>query len=120
MTEYGDRPVASAHDRRHADPQVRAEDASILHPCRQAFHRLPGPFPGPGERGGLRRYQLEMRSSGASVTSMNAAVSALRFFIGVTLGRDDAQAGMTTVPQHHRNRSAHPTIDRQRATLKSP
>ena len=45
----------------------------------------------------LRRYQLHMRSIGASATSMNAAVSALRFFFGVTLGRDDAQAGMTTV-----------------------
>ncbi len=28
---------------------------------------------------------------------MNAAVSALRFFFGVTLERDDAQAGMTAV-----------------------
>ena len=28
---------------------------------------------------------------------MNAAVSALRFFFGVTLGRDDAEVGMTTV-----------------------
>ncbi len=45
----------------------------------------------------LRRYQLHMRSSGASATSMNAAVSALRFFFGVTLGRGDAQVGMTTV-----------------------
>ena len=45
----------------------------------------------------LRRYQLYMRSSGASATSMNVAVSALRFFFGVTLGRGDAQAGMTTV-----------------------
>ena len=38
-----------------------------------------------------------MRSKGASATAMNAAVSALRFFFGVTLGRDDATAGMTTV-----------------------
>ena len=45
----------------------------------------------------LRRYQLRMRSIGASATSMNAAVSALRFFFTVTLGRDDANAGMTTV-----------------------
>jgi len=44
-----------------------------------------------------RSYQLHMRSAGASATSMNAAVSALRFFFGVTLGRDDAQVGMTTV-----------------------
>ncbi len=28
----------------------------------------------------LRRYQLHMRSNGASATSMNSAVSALRFF----------------------------------------
>ncbi len=45
----------------------------------------------------LRRYQLHMRSSGASATAMNAAVSALRFFFTVTLGRDDARVGMTTV-----------------------
>jgi site-specific recombinase XerD len=45
----------------------------------------------------LRRYQLHMRSSGASATTMNAAVSALRFFFTVTLGRDDARVGMTTV-----------------------
>ena len=32
----------------------------------------------------LRRFQLHMRSSGASATGMNAAVSALRFFFGVT------------------------------------
>ncbi len=45
----------------------------------------------------LRRYQLRMRSIGASASGMNAAVSALRFFFTVTLGRDDAQVGMTTV-----------------------
>jgi integrase/recombinase XerD len=45
----------------------------------------------------LRRYQLHMRTSGASATTMNAAVSALRFFFGVTLGRSDANVGMTTV-----------------------
>jgi site-specific recombinase XerD len=50
----------------------------------------------------LRRYQLRMRSNGASATAMNAAVSALRFFFGVTLGRGDAQVGMTTVREPHR------------------
>ena len=45
----------------------------------------------------LRRYRLHMRSNGASAASMNSAVSALRFFFGVTLGRGDAQVGMTTV-----------------------
>ena len=50
----------------------------------------------------LRRYQLHMRSNGASATSMNAAVSALRFFFGVTLGWGDAQVGMTTVREPHK------------------
>ena len=50
----------------------------------------------------LRRYQLHMRSEGASATTMNAAVSALRFFFGVTLGRGDAGVGMTTVRQAQR------------------
>jgi len=50
----------------------------------------------------LRRYQLRMRSNGASATTMNAAVSALRFFFTVTLGRGDAQVGMTTVREPHR------------------
>ena len=50
----------------------------------------------------LRRYQLHMRSNGASATSMNSAVSALRFFFGVTLSRGDAQVGMTTVREPRR------------------
>ncbi len=50
----------------------------------------------------LRRYQLHMRSNGTSATSMNSAVSALRFFFGVTLGRGDAQVGMTTVREPRR------------------
>ncbi len=50
----------------------------------------------------LRHYQLHMRSNGASATSMNSAVSALRFFFGVTLGRGDAEVGMTTVREPRR------------------
>ena len=50
----------------------------------------------------LRRYQLHMRSGGVSPVSINAAVSALRFFFGVTLGRDDAETGMTTVRTPHK------------------
>lgn len=50
----------------------------------------------------LRRFQFHMRSSGASATSMNATVSALRFFFGVTLRRSDAGVGMTTVRQPQR------------------
>ena len=50
----------------------------------------------------LRRYQHHMRTSGASATTMNAAVSSLRFFFGVSLGRGDAAVGMTTVRQPQR------------------
>ncbi len=50
----------------------------------------------------LRRHQLHMRSIGASATTMNSAVSALRFFFGVTLGRGDANEGMTTVREPRR------------------
>lgn len=36
----------------------------------------------------LRRYQLHMRANGASATTMNKAVSGLRFFLTVTLVTD--------------------------------
>ncbi|MEE8215134.1 MAG: phage integrase N-terminal SAM-like domain-containing protein, partial [Acidiferrobacterales bacterium] len=45
----------------------------------------------------LRRFQLHMRTEGASPTTMNAAVSALRFLFCVSLGRNDGEVGMTTV-----------------------
>jgi len=50
----------------------------------------------------LRRYQLAMRAGGASATTMNAAVSSLRFFFTVTLGRNDANTAMTTVREPRR------------------
>ena len=40
---------------------------------------------------------MSSADSCAAVISLNAAVSALRFFFTVTLGRGDAQVGMTTV-----------------------
>jgi site-specific recombinase XerD len=53
--------------------------------------------PDQADREDLRRFQHHMRSEGASATTMNSAVSALRFFFGVTLRRGDAEFGMTTV-----------------------
>ena len=49
----------------------------------------------------LRRYRLYMRSNGASATSMNAGVSAVRFFFGVTLGPGRCERG-----HDHRARAA--------------
>ena len=62
-----------------------------------SFAAFLGRPPNQADAEDLRRYQLHMRTSEASATSMNAAVSALRFFFGVTLGRGDANVGMTTV-----------------------
>ena len=61
------------------------------------FTTFLGRSPDQGSAEDLRRFQLHMRSEGASATTMNMAVSALRFFFGVTLGRGDAEVGMTTV-----------------------
>ncbi|MDD9914632.1 MAG: site-specific integrase [Rhodospirillaceae bacterium] len=47
----------------------------------------------------LRRYQHHLRMSGATATTINSAVSALRFFFAVTLDRNDASVGLTTVRQ---------------------
>jgi site-specific recombinase XerD len=66
------------------------------------FTRFLGRSPDRAQADDLRRFQLEMRSSGATATTMNAAVSALRFFFGVTLGRGDANVGMTTVREPRR------------------
>ncbi len=66
------------------------------------FTRFLGRSPDQAEADDLRRFQLEMRSNGATATTMNAAVSALRFFFGVTLGRGDANVGMTTVREPRR------------------
>ena len=62
----------------------------------QDFTAFLGRPPDQADAKELRRYQLHTRSRGVSATGMNAAVSALRFFSGVTLGREDAQTGMTT------------------------
>ncbi len=66
------------------------------------FTTFMGRSPDRAEADDLRRFQFHMRSNGATATTMNAAVSALRFFFGVTLGRGDASVGMTTVREPRR------------------
>ena len=50
----------------------------------------------------LRRYQLHLASSGIMAASMNATVTALRFFFQVTLGRGAATKKMTSVREPRR------------------
>lgn len=45
----------------------------------------------------LRRFQLHQRQNGVQPSSMNSAVSALRFFFGVTLDRPDMERHLTFV-----------------------
>ena len=99
------RPISPLRHRMIEDMTVRGFTPSTQRGYLAAvtgFTVFLGRSPDRADREDLRRYQLNMRSNGASATSMNAAVSALRFFFGATLGRDDARAGMTTVREPHR------------------
>src|SRR3954453_22539410 len=50
----------------------------------------------------LRRFQLHQRQSGMQPTSINSAVSALRFLFTVTLDRPDLARRLTVVAQPRR------------------
>jgi len=95
-----DRTISPLRQRMTEDMTVRGFTASTQRGYIRAvgdFTAFFGRSPDSAGAEDLRRYQLHMRSSGASATTMNAAVSALRFFFGVTLGRNDANQGMTTL-----------------------
>ena len=56
-----------------------------------------GRSPVQAEAEDIRRYQVHLRDRGTSTSSMNAAVSGLRFFFAVTLDRPAVVARMITV-----------------------
>jgi len=95
-----DKPISPLRQRMIEDMTVRgytrATQRAYITMVRE-FTRFFGSPPDQATADDLRRYQIYMRQNGASDISMNAAVSALRFFFGTTLGRSDAQVGMTTV-----------------------
>jgi site-specific recombinase XerD len=66
------------------------------------FARFLGRSPDQAEPEDLRRYQLHLASQGASPAKMNAAVSALRFFFKVTLGRSGFGERLATVRKEER------------------
>ncbi len=85
-------PVAPADDRRHArghDIGRRFSDKTQADDIRhvKTFADFLGRSPARASAEDLRRWHLHLTASGASVSSINAAVSALRFFYKVTLGR---------------------------------
>ncbi len=100
-----DRTISPLRRRMTEDMTVRGFTASTQGGYLAAvenFTAFLGRSPDRSDAEDLRRYQLHMRSNGASATSMNSAVSALRFFFGVTLGRGDAEVGTTTVREPRR------------------
>ncbi len=61
------------------------------------FTRFFGHSPDTATPEDLRRYQLHLVETGTSSIMLNAAITALRFFFGVTLERPDALAKMSPV-----------------------
>ncbi len=99
MTD-SDRPISPLRQRMIEDMEVRGFTAKTQTDYIRAvrdFTRFFGRAPDQADKEDLRRFQHHMRRQAASAANMNMAVSALRFFFGVTLGRGDAEVGMTTV-----------------------
>jgi integrase/recombinase XerD len=63
----------------------------------KSFSAFLGHSPGQASAEDLRRYHLHLASSGITTPRLNAAVTALRFFFGVTLGRQDVTARLPFV-----------------------
>jgi hypothetical protein len=68
---------------RHFGAKTQADSIRTV----RTFAAFLGQSPDQAEPEDLRRFQLHMAAQGASPAKMNAAVSALRFFFHVTLGR---------------------------------
>ncbi len=95
-----DRPISPLRRRMIEDMEVRGFTAKTQTDYIRAvrdFTAFLGRAPDQAEKEDLRRFQHYMRTQAASAANMNMAVSALRFFFGVTLERGDAEVGMTTV-----------------------
>jgi integrase/recombinase XerD len=61
------------------------------------FTRFLGRSPDTATAEDLRRYQLHLAERGVSRISLNAAITALRFFCEVTLGRGELMVEMSHV-----------------------
>ena len=83
-------PVSPLRQRMIEDMAIRQFGPKTQHDYVRVvadFARFLGRSPDRAEPEDLRRYQLHLAAQGASPGKMNLAVSALRFFCKVTLGR---------------------------------
>ncbi len=95
-----DKAISPLRQRMIEDMEVRSFTACTQRGYIAAvrnFTAFLGRSPDQADQEDLRRFQHHMRTQGASACNMNLAVSALRFFFGVTLSRGDAVVGMVTV-----------------------
>lgn len=94
------RPISALRQRMIEDMQLRklAEktQSGYIRWVRD-FTRFLGRAPDTATAEDLRRYQLHLSQHGTSRISLNAAVTALRFFYEVTLGRGELMAKMSHV-----------------------
>ena len=100
MTETHPRAISPLRRRMIDDLAIRGFSPATRNGYIRAvedFTAFFGRSPDQADGEDLRRYQLHMRSAGASASSMNGAVSGLRFFFTVTLGRGAVAEALTTV-----------------------
>src|ERR1700704_4555275 len=99
------RPVSALRARMIEDMTVRGFNenthSNYIRDVR-AFAAFIGRSPDTATAEDLRRFQLHQRESGIQPPSINSAVSALRFFFTVTLGRPDLARRLAVVRQPRR------------------
>jgi integrase/recombinase XerD len=95
------RPISPLRQRMIEDMRLRKlapkTQSSYIRWVR-AFAGFLGRSPDTATAEDLRTYQLRLSDSGVSRVSLNAAITALRFFFEVTLGRGELMAKMSHVP----------------------
>ena len=100
MTPMTDKAISPLRQRMIEDMTIRKmapkTQASYIRAVR-TFTVFLGSSPDQASAEDLRRYHLHLASSGVSVPSQNATVTALRFFFTVTLGRNEVTDRMPFV-----------------------
>ena len=92
MTETTPKTMSPLRARMIEDMTVRGIGARTQHEyvrCVRMFAAFLGRPPDTATADDLRRWQLHQREQGVQPPSFNSSVSALRFFLGVTLDRSD-------------------------------
>ena len=67
----------------------------------------------------LRNFQIHQHERGASASTINGAVSALRFFYAVTLRRQDLARGLVAMRRSHKMREVLSVEEAARAARQS-